>query len=295
LPHDAEATKLTWIATKDGTELALDGLTLVARGKKGEPVKAVPKKAKESEVGLQLAALAEWLEAHETECTNTVESWMLRSLPVSTKMLGVVWEDLAWRRALENAIVAPGHEGKVDSSKAGLFKGVDPTRGLGVVSADGETRWIEATHVALPHPVLLDGLDDWRELSTELGLTQGIQQLFRETHPRDPALAEARANDAFEGGEFEKLTHAWSRCRKLGYRTRGGFACCRVWDGAMVEARFWIGDDDPESPAVTGELIWVDAAEHQLALGAVGPVAYSDGVRMAAGIHAGRKLEKEAV
>lgn len=60
----------------------------------------------------------------------------------------------------------------------------------------------------------------------------------------------------------------------------------------MVEASFWIGADDPESPAYTGELVWIVNGE-SLPLAEVGPVAWSEGVRMARHIHAGRKVETE--
>ena len=63
-----------------------------------------------------------------------------------------------------------------------------------------------------------------------------------------------------------------------------------------MEARYWIGSDAPESEAVTGDLMWVDAGEAQQAvrqLRDVGPVAYSEGMRMAAAIYAGRVAEND--
>jgi hypothetical protein len=43
--------------------------------------------------------------------------------------------------------------------------------------------------------------------------------------------------------------------------------------------------------AYTGDLLWVDGDEQALPLGSVGPVAYSEGVRMASSIHAARFVE----
>ena len=57
-------------------------------------------------------------------------------------------------------------------------------------------------------------------------------------------------------------------------------------------ARYWIGADYPDEPTETGLLHWVQANE-VLSLKQVGPVAYSEGVRMANRIYAGRKVEKE--
>jgi len=86
--------------------------------------------------------------------------------------------------------------------------------------------------------------------------------------------------------------HATSRCRTLGYRVSGGYSVTRIWEyERLVEARFWIGSDAPEVEAETGDLIWVEGA-NQLPLTAVGPVAFSEGMRMASGVYAGRIAEE---
>ena len=89
--------------------------------------------------------------------------------------------------------------------------------------------------------------------------------------------------------------HALGRARSQGYRVRGGFAVCGVWEAAdVIEARYWIGADNPESETWTGELSWVDSRERVMPLAELGPVAYSEGMRMASAIWAGRVVEKEA-
>ena len=76
----------------------------------------------------------------------------------------------------------------------------------------------------------------------------------------------------------------------MGYRVRGGYAVCPVFEGGrLVEARFWIGADDPEYETSTGDLTWVDDRERPIHLRDVGPVAFSEGMRMAAAIAAGAK------
>jgi hypothetical protein len=60
-----------------------------------------------------------------------------------------------------------------------------------------------------------------------------------------------------------------------------------------VEARFWLGADHPEGETWTGELVWVDDQEQQLDLAQVGPVAWSEGTRMAALVYAARVTEGE--
>jgi hypothetical protein len=131
---------------------------------------------------------------------------------------------------------------------------------------------------------------------TQLGVTQGVSQLHRETHARPSALASATTQtiDQFEDGKFAMLMHAIGKARALGFKVRGGFAVCQVWDGdAVSEARYWIGADAPDAETQTGALLWVDARERGLPIAAVGPVAFSEGMRMAAAIYAARVVEKQ--
>jgi hypothetical protein len=257
----------------------------------------VPKDVKETDAYEQLDNLREFLASHEQECAETVETWMLRSLPVPASVLMAVWDDPAWRRTLENAVVVPVSA----PSSGGFFRGVDAARGIGVVDRDGETRWLRLETVEIPHPIGLPALDDLRALSTELSLSQGIPQLFREVFDKPRVYdANATAVTSFAGGQFKQLNHALSTCRKHGFRVSGGSATCKVWEldesGKLCpqEARFWIGSEDPTMEAMTGDLVWVDERERSLPLARVGRVAYSEGMRMASAIYAARVVEQEA-
>ncbi len=289
---------LGWIDAEKGYQLTLDdGGKLAAKNPAGKRLAAVPKEVKDGEVADQLEALRDWLAEHGRECASTVERWMLRSLPVPRAVLEAVWGDLAWRKPLENAVVvAVDAMGVRDPSRAGLFRGVDPARGVGIVDLDGETGWLDTERVAIPHPILIAELDGWRELVTQLGVTQGLAQLHRETYPRPAALPATHTSiDQFEDGKFAMLMHAVGKCRTLGYKVRGGFATCQIWDhGAVAEARYWIGADSPDSETSTGALSWVDGRERTLKLGDVGTVAFSEGMRMAAAIYAARVVAKPA-
>ena len=103
-----------------------------------------------------------------------------------------------------------------------------------------------------------------------------------------------------EGGPISKLNHALSLCKKHGFRVSGGSAVTKLWElddaGKLTsqEARYWVGSDDPTVEAYTGELVWVDERERPIPLGKVGRVAFSEGMRMASAIYAGRVVEQEA-
>jgi hypothetical protein len=286
--------EIHWVEAEGGYHLALSDGKLICKNKKGKVLTSVPKKVRTSEVGEQLQSLRDWMDDHHQRCADEVDKWLLRTLPIPTPLIQKVWADPAWRRLLENAIVRP-FGGDVTEEQTGFLKAADPEKGLGVVNLDGETEWLQPETVSLPHPILLEDLDEWRELAADLGLEQGIAQLFRETFAKTKDLdEEATGIDKFSDGKFEQLRHVLGKCRSLGYKVSGGFAVCPVWEaGTVVEACFWVGAEDPEYETVTGELVWVDRQQHRLAIGKVTAVAFSEGMRMASAIYAARKVETE--
>ena len=222
-------TEPVWVDAQGGYRLALIKGKLRCQNAKGKTLSAVPAKVKKGEEAERLLALRDWLVAHERECIDTVERAMLRSLPFPFDVLKAVFSDPAWRAPLvDTVVVCVDGAGTLLPDEAGFLRAIDPERGVGVVTLDGETQWLQAERVAVPHPILLDEREDYRELATELGITQGIPQLFRETFER-PAAAPRRAGDPkaaasrvteFADGKFLQLNHVLGKCRTLGYRVR---------------------------------------------------------------------------
>lgn len=269
-----------------GYALGISEGKVVARSPQGKVLASIPKALKDSPVLTRLEEALEQLEAHEARCAAEVEAWMLRALPVSRAVLEAVAGDPAWWGRLEN-LVALAPDGT-----AGIMRAVDPQRGVGVVDLDGESRWLAASSLVFPHPVKLDELDDWRSLLLELGLSQGTPQLLRETFART-AEDDGDRVSRFSGAEFEPLAVAMNEARKLGFRVRGGCAVARVWEGGRpIEARYEIGEGDPAYGGWSGDLVFVDAQQRQLPLDQVGPVAFSEGIRMASAIWAKRTVEE---
>jgi hypothetical protein len=220
---------------------------------------------------------------------------MVRSLPVPAGVVIECWPDPAWRRALENAVAGPAPDGRLDRDHTGFLRAADAERGIGIVTPDGESAWSRAALLLIPHPVLIDDLDDFRDFATELGVEQMIPQLYRETWagpgPHEPG---ADRVSEFSGGRFAQLLAATARCRSLGCAVSAGSAVTRAWEGGrLVEARYWIGTDAPDAEVYTGDLTWVGPAGRQLPLDEVGPVAYSEGMRMAAAVYAGRSADED--
>lgn len=288
-----------WIETAGGYAVALDGARVVCRNAAGRALKQVPGKLREDPEVVRLRQLAQWLERHERECLAQVDGWLVRSLPVPVPLLARVWPDAAWQSALRDLVVAPlTADGGPDLARAGFLRDADAERGLGVVDLDGDSVRLAAEAVLIPHPVLLEEpaeLSELREFAAELSVTQSIGQLFREVWRRglevDPA---ALSVTTYEGGRFEQLRHATARATQHGYRVRGGSAVCQVVeDGRPVEASLWLGADYPDAEATTGALQWSGPGGTRLRLGEVGPVAWSEGERMASLIHAGRVENQE--
>jgi hypothetical protein len=278
-----------WVPAGD-YQVALDDGKVVCRNAAGRRLKTVPPKLADDPAVVGLRQLVEWLGRHERQCVADVERWMVRSLPVPVAAIAQVWQDTAWRSALRDLIVT-GEDGDV----AGFLRDADPARGLGLVDLDGDTVRISPELVRIPHPVLLDDLEELREFAVELTVDQKVQQLFREVWHRPPGLdAETASVDDYAGGTFKELRFLHGRATQLGYRARGGQAVCPVVeDGATVEARIWIGDYEGYEQAETGSLTWTDGAGRALTAGQVGPVAWSEGMRMAAALYAGRDIEDE--
>ncbi|TCO52850.1 DUF4132 domain-containing protein [Actinocrispum wychmicini] len=279
---------MTWLDATAGYQLRLEHGKVVCRNAKGKQLASVPASLKEDARVVQLRQLAEWLERHESECRETVDRWMVRSLPVPTAAVVEVWPDPAWRDALHDLVVTVDGE-------SGFLRDAVGGRGVGVVTVDGDTVWSNPELVGIPHPVLLADLDELREFGAELGVEQKVQQLFRQTFAKDERKPGANAVSDFADGRFAQLSHVTGRSRTLGYPVRGGYATYMAFeDGRAVEARYWVGSDHPESFTYTGDLVFTTADGGQLPLADVGPVAWSEGMRMASLLYAGRVVAEAA-
>jgi hypothetical protein len=285
-----------WLAVGADYEVSLDQGKVIARNRQGKVLKSLPKALRDTDAVVDLRQLSEWLKRHETACQREVEQWMVRSLPLPTAVIGEVWADEAWRAPLRDLVVVPVDDaGRWGTDRAGLLRDADPDKGLGVVDLDGETTRLTATLVVLPHPVRLPDLADLREFAADLGVRQGTLQLFREVWTRPEVEDDQRREvSRYAGGRYKELRHVQARATSAGYRVQGGAVSVRVWeDGVPVVASVWIGEGDPLYETETGPLYFTDPAGKAVALTAVGPVAWSEGMRMAAALYAGRVVDED--
>jgi Domain of unknown function (DUF4132) len=290
----ATTEEVAWLEAENDYAIGLQDGKLVCRNPKGQVLTAVPKWLKESEIAESLKALSEWLDEHRLECQHTVERWMLGSLMIPRDVLNEVWPDPDWQSALRDMVVAPADaKGVVDYEQTGLLREVDPKRGMGVVDLDGETQWHASASFTVPHPILIADVEELRELASDLGIQQVIDQLYRPIHVPTEDQKQLKQISDFASGAFEQLNYALSLCRRLGYPVRGGYATCRVFEqGQTVQARYYVGDEYPEAETWTGPLVFVDAKEQAIKIADLGPVTFSEGMRMASAIYAKRKVQQ---
>ncbi|MFD6988650.1 DUF4132 domain-containing protein [Streptomyces sp. NPDC059943] len=276
-------TPLAWVPAIYGHELALDGMDLRCRKTDGRLLRSVPSAVRRSPVAERFNALREQLAGHEKECRATVESWLLGGTPVPAALLAQVWPDPGWRACLRYLVV------RVDG-RVGLLEEVSEDGQVRVREADGARYEAPVTSPVTPaHPVLLDDLAPWRGLLEELGVTQGVEQVSRSVHrPREGIDPGATGIDADGDERAEESGGARSRAVANGFDVRGGFAVLGTTDlGVTVEARCWVGSGEPGRSEKAGRLLWVDAAERPVPLGELGPVAWSEGRRMAEIVYGG--------
>ncbi|MFC9585167.1 DUF4132 domain-containing protein [Streptomyces yangpuensis] len=286
---------MAWLAAGEGYEIALVEGRVAARSvtgrAAGRQLKTLPKALKDHPEVDRLRRLAEWLDRHAAACVAQVDSWMVSSLPVPTELLARVWPDEAWQNALRDLAVVGD-----DPDEVGFLRDATADGELKVVNLDGETVRLSPRTVTLPHPVLLPDLDDVREFAAELGIVQQVEQIHRATWLKpDEVSATATEVRDYAGGVFPTRFSLAARATALGYRVSGGYATCKVRDagtGSGTEAAVWIGEPYYDDETTTGALSWHDEDGRAVRLTNVGPVAWSEGMRMAAALYAGRKIEE---
>ncbi|SCL21591.1 protein of unknown function [Micromonospora pallida] len=269
-----------WLPVGDSYEISLVDGKVAARttGPRatGRPLKTLPKVLRDDPEVDRLRQLAQWLDRHAAECLAQVDAWVVSSLPVPTGLLARVWPDPAWQDALRDLVVLGD-----DPAESGFLRDVTDTGDLRVVNLDGDTVRLSPASATLPHPVRLPDLVDLREFAEELDVTQRIEQLHRGTWDRPANLRDRdTAITDFRGATVPNRLAA--RAATLGFQVSGSQVRCRVWEaGRTVEAAMWFDEDYWDSEATLGSLSWSVVDGPTLRLTEIGPVAWSEGMRMA--------------
>ena len=282
-------TTQQWIDAGDYS-FRLDGETIIARNAKGRVLKSIPPKARKTEVFQRIEILQAYLQSHEVLCGDTVRDWFLKGLPVPVALVAAVWPDPAWQRCLKNLVVSVGDD------VMGFLRSAIEQR-LQLVDLDGETVEIGATPskvLSIPHPAIMEDIDQWREFAVELGFTQGIDQLFRDIYrkPGDKDGLEA-AVSKYDGAMYNQAGTLIGRSRGAGFQTSGDSISLTVLENgveitAMLGIDAWYYDEE-------AALYEVQFARdgHVISPEQVGPIAWSEGIRMCEFVYAGRSISEQ--
>ncbi|GAA1471214.1 DUF4132 domain-containing protein [Corynebacterium felinum] len=241
-----------WIPAGDYFLKVEDG-QIKARNAKGRVLKSVPAKAKKTPAFDRLAGLLTVLTQHDQECAQNVAEWFLHGHPIPVIAIQQLWPDPIWRKYLHNLVIT-------DGTVVGLLRDIRHT-GVAVADLDGESVEITAETITIPHPAVLCDIEDWREFSSELGATQGIDQLFREIHHK-PADAQTQREHVqrYKDAHFEQASHLFSRARNGGFKADMYGATVEVNEaGQRINALLELEAYDPFSEAHLGVLKFFSA------------------------------------
>jgi hypothetical protein len=288
---DGEGGYVGWLAAGGTYEVSLMDGKVVARSAtrrgSGRPLKTLPKALRDHPEVDRLRQLTEWLDRHAVACLAQVTAWMVSSVPVPTALLVRIWPDPAWQDVLRDLVMLGD-----DPDHPVFLREVTDSGELRVFDLDGETHRLSPENVTLPHPTLLPELADLREFAVELGVTQRVEQLHRTTWAK-PAQVKERATEVtdFDRAKLGTRSALLARATSLGCRVSGSVVTCRVHEaGRIVEATVML-DGDYWSDWTMGSLSWRLRDGRQLRLAEVGPVAWSEGMRMAAALGGGKPVE----
>lgn len=271
---------MAWLPAGDSYEISLvDGKVVarsVGRRATGRSLKTLPKVLRDDPEVDRLRQLGQWLDRHRAECLARVNAWVVSSLPVPTELLARIWPDGAWQDVLRDLVVLGD-----DPAEPGFLRDVTDTGVLRVVNLDGDTIRLSPASATLPHPVGLPNLADLREFADELDITQRIEQLHRSIW-RKPVGLKDRDVQVTDFYGIEVPNRLAERAAALGFQVSNSRVRCRILEaGRTVEAVMWFDEDYWDSAATLGNLSWSILNGPQLRLTEVGPVAWSEGMRMA--------------
>lgn len=275
----------TWIDAGD-YQLCIEDTKILVKNSKGKLLKSVPAKVKKLPEYDEVAAIASFLEQHQQLCVNTVREWFLYSQPIPAKVLTNVWPDESWQSMLRNLIFT-------DGVSTALIREVDGEEIHGI-DLDGETVTLSGEELTITHPAVIEDLDDWRELVSEAGLSQGLDQIFREVHRKPEGEDLKNFFSRYKDSHFRNLGPLLGRCRNAGYVADAAtIETSVVENGQKVRAAIHIDFYAYGGESSMRELYFVaedDDRFSRLDYHDVGPITWSEAVRMCEFVYSARDV-----
>ncbi|WJZ02565.1 DUF4132 domain-containing protein [Corynebacterium freiburgense] len=278
-----------WIPAGDYSLKITDG-KIIARNAKGRVLKTLPAKAKKTPEFEKVSALHVYLQQHEVQCLDTLRDWFIKSLPIPTKLITAVWVDPSWQKFLRDLVVS------TDTGLIGLLRDASDNA-IQIIDLDGETATVsieESKLLSIPHPAILQDLEEWQEFAIELGVHQGIDQLFRDlyTKPDDEDTLKKQLAK-YEGFEYEKAGALLGRSRNAGFQATLEYISLSILESGIettiqLDVYAWYPDEEAE---INGVRFLRDG--DYIKPSEVGPITWSEALRMCEFIYSGRSLSNK--
>lgn len=217
------------------------------RDPKGKRLKSVPAKVRQSDDYQALMRGRKDDRSRGKRARRVLEERMISGTPIVADELAWLVQDAAFEDLFRGLVVVA--DGSPERAPAVLV-GWDSTRGLGVVPLDYDAKWIGWPTVTIPHPSHLSDLTEWQDLLIELGLQQGLAQVFREVKSVPAAQRTLQECTMVANRETRSAAAIERALMDDGWTARRG----------MAKRHLWLREGD----AITTVEAWFDYGEYYM-------------------------------
>jgi predicted DNA-binding WGR domain protein len=227
---------------------------------KGKRLKSVPDKLRKNEDYQSLMRGRKDDRARERRARRVLEERMISGTALSAEEIAWLVLDDAFSPLLKGLIVQPVGR----AQDAGLLLGWDEKKGLGLLPADYDAKWIGWQPVELAHPMKLGDVTTWQDLLVDLADQQALVQAFREVRTVPVAQRKLTESSLLSGretssaGTIERvlIEEGWiarrgNARRKMQLRTAEGVTAVEAW---FDYGEYYM----PMEPTTTGSFGFVD-------------------------------------
>ncbi|MDB4994521.1 MAG: hypothetical protein JWM74_1953 [Myxococcaceae bacterium] len=155
---------------------------VIIQDAKGKRLKSVPPKLRKTDDYQSLMRGRKDDRARGRRARRVLEDRMISGSPISAAEVAWLVEDAAFAELLQGLVLVPrgGANGKQAAAQSGVLASWDASRGLGFLPLDYDARWTGWLDVEIAHPMKLGDVTPWQDLLVDLGMQQGLVQVFRE-------------------------------------------------------------------------------------------------------------------
>lgn len=218
---------------------------VVVFGARGTPLRRVPRAVQQDEAYRALIRGRHGERARKRREAARLEARMTSAIPLGADELAFLLDDPTLASLLRFLVVAKVAEDPRAPRSFFVLWAWDRSRGLGLVPLDYDARFVPFCPVEIVHPTRLPDLQAFRALLADLGVRQGLTQLFRDERAVAQDELDREESRALAGRLVASSAALLSALRAEGFST-----------GRGLPTRSFVHHDLPR-PIV----LWFDAGE----------------------------------